>query len=250
MTDSKSQAFGIDFFLGGKDELLLYISKAMYGPYIYIVTPNVDHVVQFQENKDLREAYRTAGKRVCDSRILAPLLRSLGVNIKEVIPGSDLTLTLLQRANQEALTITLIGSSTEDVGKLRAFYPDVIFHHYNPPMGFINRVEEVQKCVDFIYTQKSHIILYAVGAPRQEILASMIDKERRTGVGLCIGASILFATGSLKRSPIWMQRARVEWLHRMLSEPRRLARRYIYDAVHIFPIYIKAKRAKSALEKV
>ncbi|MBH3438089.1 MULTISPECIES: WecB/TagA/CpsF family glycosyltransferase [Pseudomonas] len=245
-----SQAFGIDFFLGTKDELLKHISASLKKPYTYIVTPNIDHVVQFQENENLQKAYRTADKRVCDSRILSPLLKSLGVEVKEVITGSDLTVSLLKKADQEDLSITLIGSEEKDVVKLKALYPRIRLNHYNPPMGFINKPDEVQKCLDFIYANPSDLIFYAVGAPRQEMLASMVDATKRTGVGLCIGASILFATGSLKRAPVWMQKARIEWLHRMLSEPQRLVRRYVHDATHILPIYLKERSGRRSSEEV
>ena len=159
-----SQAFGIDFFLGTKDELLKHISASLKKPYTYIATPNIDHVVQFQENENLQKAYRTADKRVCDSRILSPLLKSLGVEIKEVITGSDLTVSLLKKADQEDLSITLIGSEEKDVVKLKAMYPRIRLNHYNPPMGFINKPDEVQKCLDFIYANPSDLIFYAVGA--------------------------------------------------------------------------------------
>jgi exopolysaccharide biosynthesis WecB/TagA/CpsF family protein len=250
MSNGASQAFGIDFFLGTKDELLAHISGNLRKPYTYVVTPNIDHVVQFQENENLQKAYRTADKRVCDSRILAPLLKSLGVEIKEVITGSDLTVTLLKKADLEKLSITLIGSSEKDVMTLKGLYPNIRLNHYNPPMGFINKPEEVQRCLDFIYGNPSDLIFYAVGAPRQEMLASMIDSSKRTGVGLCIGASILFATGSLKRAPTWMQKARIEWLHRMLSEPQRLVRRYFHDATHILPIYLKERSGRRSSEEV
>ncbi|TWI56591.1 exopolysaccharide biosynthesis WecB/TagA/CpsF family protein [Pseudomonas duriflava] len=244
MSSAVNQAFGIDFYLGSKDELLTHISGSLKKPYSYIVTPNIDHVVQFQENEKLQKAYRLADKRICDSRILAPLLKSLGIEVKEVITGSDLTVSLLKKANQEKLSITLIGAAEQDVDKLKALYPYIHLYHYNPPMGFIEKPEEVQKCLDFIYANPSDLIFYAVGAPRQEILASMIDSSRRTGVGLCIGASILFAVGSLKRAPLWMQKAKIEWLHRMCSEPQRLIRRYVHDAVHILPIYVKERSGR------
>ena len=244
MSDQRTQAFGIDFFTGTKEELLAAIDQDMHRPYSYIVTPNIDHVVQLQSNPDMRESYKRAGKRICDSRILLPILKSLGVSIPEVITGSDLTLSVLRKANDQRLSVVLIGASDTDVGKLRRMYPHMQLEHYNPPMGFINDPVETQKCVDFVLQHPSEFVLYAVGAPRQEKLARQIDSSQRTGVGLCIGASILFAVGTVKRAPQWMQKARLEWLHRMCSEPKRLAKRYVHDALSILPIYLKERSSR------
>ncbi len=63
-------------------------------------------------------------------------------------------------------------------------------------------------------------------------------------MGFCIGASISFATGTVKRAPRWMQNCRLEWLHRMLSEPRRLVGRYLHDAMFIVPAYRREKSAR------
>jgi len=63
-------------------------------------------------------------------------------------------------------------------------------------------------------------------------------------MGFCIGASISFATGSIKRAPRWMQMNKLEWLHRMFSEPRRLARRYLHDALFIVPAYLRERSAR------
>ncbi|MFW9674481.1 WecB/TagA/CpsF family glycosyltransferase, partial [Vibrio parahaemolyticus] len=74
-----------------------------------------------------------------------------------------------------------------------------------------------------------------------EILASSIESHERTGMGFCIGASISFATGSIKRAPVWMQNCKLEWLHRMLSEPKRLVKRYVHDALFIVPAFWREK---------
>ena len=114
------------------------------------MTPNVDHLAQLQDNPALREAYAKARLRLCDSRILQPLLQRLGVQIEEVIPGSDLTMDLLDWANREHLRIVLIGATEQECSKLRALYPCITVYHHNPPMGFINRPDEVQKALQFV----------------------------------------------------------------------------------------------------
>lgn len=244
MSSDSNEAFGVRFYTGGKAALLASIREAVSQPYSFVVTPNVDHLAQLQHNRELRDAYTKARWRLCDSRVLLPLLHRLGVTIEEVIPGSDLTMDLLDWANDERLRLVLIGATADECAKLRVLYPGIEVYHHNPPMGFINRPEEVQRCLQFINEHPSELVFYAVGAPRQEILAAAVSSRDRTGMGFCIGASISFATGSIKRAPKWMQMNKLEWLHRMFSEPRRLAKRYLHDALFIVPAYLRERSAR------
>jgi exopolysaccharide biosynthesis WecB/TagA/CpsF family protein len=104
-----------------------------------------------------------------------------------------------------------------------------------PPMGFIKSDDEVQKCVDFVAKTQAPLVFFAVGMPQQEILARHIaDHSQLRGIGLCIGASIDFLTGKQRRAPVWLQKIGLEWLHRLLSDPRRLASRYLIECPRIF----------------
>ncbi|WP_312570496.1 WecB/TagA/CpsF family glycosyltransferase [Stutzerimonas balearica] len=244
MSSKTNHAFGVDFYTGSKAALLATIREGVKQPYSFVVTPNVDHLAQLQNNPSLRNAYAKARLRLCDSRILMPLLHRLGVPVEEVIPGSDLTIDLLRWADRDGLSVVLIGATEAECARLRALYPRITLHHHNPPMGFINDPQEVERCLRFVREHPSELVFYAVGAPRQEILASSIESHERTGMGFCIGASISFATGTVKRAPRWMQNCRLEWLHRMLSEPRRLVGRYLHDAMFIVPAYRREKSAR------
>ena len=248
---SDTTAFGIKFYSGNKKALLGCIREGVKQPYSFVVTPNVDHLVQLQHDNALRDAYAKARWRLCDSRVLLALLDRLGVAIEEAIPGSDLTLDLLQWASDDGLRVVLIGCTTAETQKLQALYPGIDLYHHNPPMGFINNPEDVQRCLQFIRDNPSELVLYAVGTPRGEVLAAAIQPHERSGMGFSIGASIAFATGSIKRAPLWMRECKLEWLHRMCLEPRRLAKRYLQDAIYIVPAYWREKhsRHKASLAK-
>nr|WP_304664917.1 WecB/TagA/CpsF family glycosyltransferase [Stutzerimonas zhaodongensis] len=220
------------------------IREGVKQPYSFVVTPNVDHLVQLEHDVQLRDAYAKARWRLCDSRILLSLLTRLGVHLDEAIPGSDLTLDLLKWADAERLRVVLIGSVESEAEKLRALYPGIDLYHYNPPMGFIKNPEEVQRCLQFVRENPSELVLYAVGTPRGEVLAAATQPSERTGMGFSIGASISFATGTIKRAPKWMREYKLEWLHRMCMEPRRLAKRYWIDALYIVPAFLREKNAR------
>lgn len=236
-------AFDINFFNGSRDDLVQDVIHASERPFSYIVTPNVNHLVQLEHDEKLKHAYAAASHRTCDSRILKALLALLRKPVQEVIPGSDLTALLMGVAQRRAWRVCVIGAAVEDIAKMRTLYPNVTFLHHNPPMGFINRPDDVRACLDFVADNPAHLVVLSVGCPRQEMLARLIhDEGRSMGVGLCVGASINFISGRVKRAPLWMQKMSLEWLHRMCMEPKRLVKRYVGDAVQMLPIILRQFR--------
>ena len=203
-----------------------------------IVTPNVDHIVRFHSDSDFRSIYRKADLFVNDSRVLR-LLSSLGLQkINSLIPGSDLTEWLFNNLRPD-MKITIIGASSETVDVVKLKYNSSNINHYNPPMGFIENEREVEKCLNFCESNPSDIYFFAVGSPRQEFLANLLKERGGRGAFLCIGASILFLAGEEERAPVLMQRMSLEWLYRLIQDPKRLAKRYLVDGLRIFPIYLR-----------
>jgi len=242
------KVFDIEFYRGDKASLVRELSEASQNDYSYIVTPNVNHIVQLEHNKELRRAYSHASLRICDSKILLPVLNRLKANIAEAIPGSTLTESLVEVANREGWTITVIGCEDDVVSTLRGMYPNIVFNHHNPPMGFIDNPVEVERCVSFVVQHPARLIFFSVGCPRQEALALKVyESEQAVGVGLCVGASLNFLSGKIQRAPEWMQHLSLEWLHRICMEPRRLVKRYVVDAYKVFPIIVRQFKNKQSL---
>ncbi|WPO99088.1 WecB/TagA/CpsF family glycosyltransferase [Pseudomonas sp. HR96] len=243
------KVFGIDLYTGTLPEFVKELEVLSRGPYGYVVTANVNHVVMLEHDRHqgLIAAYQNATFRICDSRILLPWMNKLGANISEVIPGSTLTVAMLDVAQQQAWPITVIGCEDEVMDSLRAKYPAIRFNHYNPPMGFIKQPAEVEKTVDYVIAHPARLIIYSVGAPRQEELAlKVMERGGAVGMGLCAGASLNFVSGKVKRAPEWVQKLSLEWAHRILSEPQRLAKRYVVDLVRIIPIVSREMSARRA----
>ena len=236
---------GTRFDTGSIEEAICNILAETRGGFKYVVTPNVHHMVRLLEDPaTMQPLYERAWRVFCDSRVLSCLAWFSG-RMLPVITGSDLTAHLIARAAEQRLTIALIGPTAAACAVLRNRYPglNVVFH--TPPMGFIKSQAEVQKCVDFVVKTQAPVILLAVGMPQQEILARHIaDHPQARGVGLCIGASIDFLTGKERRAPVWLQKAGLEWLHRLLCNPRRLASRYLIECPRIFYlIYLKRRNS-------
>ena len=229
------------YFLGSRfdiesmEEAACSILTEMHGPFKYIVTPNVHHMVRmFEDPATMRPIYERAWRVFCDSRVLSRLALFTGHRLP-VITGSDLTADLIARAAKQRLTIAVIGPTAATCAVLGSKYPGLNVLVHTPPMGFIKSEAEVRKCVDFVVRAQAPLVFLALGMPQQEILAHHIaDHRQARGIGLCIGASIDFLTGGQRRAPVWVQKAGLEWLHRLLSDPRRLATRYLIECPRIF----------------
>lgn len=212
-------------------------------PYRYIVTPNVDHVVRLDaaraapDSKAILAAYEGAWLSLCDSRILARLARHDGLRLP-VVPGSDLTATLLREIARPGDRIALVGGDATTVAALAAIRGDLEFVQHVPPMGLRRNPAAVAEAAAFVAGSGARFALLAVGSPQQELVARAVSdmSGQARGTALCIGASIDFLTGRARRAPAWMQRAHLEWLHRLLSEPGRMWKRYLVEGPRIFAI--------------
>jgi N-acetylglucosaminyldiphosphoundecaprenol N-acetyl-beta-D-mannosaminyltransferase len=210
----------------------------------YVVTPNVYYLVRmFEDPATMRPQYEGAWRVFCDSRVLSRLARVSGLRLP-VIPGSDLTADLIALAAKHGLMIAVIGPTHAACARLQEKYPGLDIASHTPPMGFTRSELEVRKCVDFVVKAQAPLVFLAVGDPQQGILARRIaDHPRARGVGLCIGASIDFLTGAQRRAPVWVQKAGLEWSYRLLTNPRRFARRYLRDSPRIFYfVYLEWKK--------
>jgi len=219
--------------------------RAPEAPFAFVITPNVDHVVKLDAappDAEIRKAYAAAALRLCDSRIVAKLARMRGVDLP-VVPGSDLTAHLVTRIARPGDRICLIGGDAAMLGELRVLRPDLDIVQHVPPMGMLRKPEAMAEATAFVRDAKARFTLLAVAMPQQEILALRVAQAGgAVGVGLCIGASLDFLTGRKARAPLWMQKASLEWLHRLLSEPGRLWRRYLIEGPRIFVLTMRWRK--------
>ena len=241
---ARQSFLGVEFdAIDAEQALALVQSLARRSEFTYIVTPNADHVVRLAEKSPdqarFAASYRAAAKVLCDSRILAAIAARHDIELP-VVTGSDLTAALFKSGLGADVRIAIIGGTAELVEELRLRYPHPTYLHHAPPMGLLNDDRALDEIVDFVAGAKAQYVLFAVGAPQSEIAAHLCKESGRVaGVGLCIGASIEFLTGAKKRAPTWMQRLRLEWLFRLLSEPRRLGGRYLLGAVKLAQLYFR-----------
>ena len=209
--------------------------------FTYVVTPNVDHVVRLHRNSSdgrLWGSYRGAALCLCDSRVLAALARLSGLKLS-LVTGSDLTTRLLQPSLQMR-SAAVIGADEQLMEDLARRFPQVEWLHHAPPQGLLQNPRAQVDVVDFVERCHAPVFFFAVGSPQSELIcAQLARRDRARGVALCFGASLEFATGAKSRAPRWVRSVGLEWLHRLVSEPHRLWRRYLLDGPGIFLIWAR-----------
>jgi exopolysaccharide biosynthesis WecB/TagA/CpsF family protein len=213
----------------------------------YVVTPNAAHLVRLARDPALAAIYRGALLRLLDSRVVATASTALGLPAPRIAPGSDLTALLLARHLQRGDPITIVGLGAAWLPALVTRFGLTPPAHYNPPMGFASDRAAFAETVAFVLAHPARFVFLAVGSPQQETLAATIAATgRATGTGLCIGASLEFLAGAARRAPDWMQRSGLEWLFRLGSDPRRLARRYLVDSPAVFWLLLRSRLGRRA----
>jgi exopolysaccharide biosynthesis WecB/TagA/CpsF family protein len=236
---------GVDFAALAMPEVLsLLAARPADAPFAAVVTPNADHLVRLSRSPDLAPLYRDAGLTLLDSRVVAKLGRAMGIAVPPVVTGSDLTAALFATVIRPADRIAVIGGRAEAIGTLAARHGLTDVVHHDPPMGFEHDAAAFSRAVDAVRLARARFVFLAVGSPRQEKLAHAVMRAGdATGVGLCIGAALDFLTGAQARAPGWMQRAGLEWLHRLATNPGRLAKRYLVDDLPIVVLLAREARA-------
>ncbi len=225
--------------------------RAAGSPFKFVVTPNVDHLVRLQTEPDwVRALYKQAWLTVCDSRILELIAAISGEKIA-VTPGSDLTRHLLENSIDPNETVTVIGADAQTIAAVKARYGLQDVRWYEPPMGLRHNLLAVEQCAEFVSKNPARFVFFCVGSPQQEMIArACLRRGDCQGTGLCVGASLDFLAGKVRRAPKWMQRNRLEWLYRLLSEPKRMWRRYLVDGPKIAFVWWKWQAARAALRRV
>lgn len=201
-----------------------------------VFTPNVDHLMKLQRDPNFLRAYDIADYRICDSQILIYASRLLGTPIREKISGSDL-LPLFCKYHQhnEQIKIFLLGGSRGVAQHAQRRLNQmanrsIVVAAHSPSFGFEKNEAECQEIVRLINQSGANVLVVGVGAPKQEL---WIIKHRHqlpnVDIFLGLGGAIDFSAGAKPRSPQWMSEVGLEWLHRLISEPKRLWKRYLVD---------------------
>jgi N-acetylglucosaminyldiphosphoundecaprenol N-acetyl-beta-D-mannosaminyltransferase len=209
-------------------------------PMPYVVTPNMDHIVNLQSNSSFHDAYSEATLVLVDGKPVKAAMGMLGRKIPEVVPGSDLVPAIFDSVQEsDPITVFLLGAA-DGVAERAAANIDKrwsgvnVVGCYSPPFGFEKDQQEQDKMIDMISKIDPDLLVVGLGAPKQEVWVWKNRAYIKAGIALCVGATIDFLAGEKKRAPVFLRKLALEWLYRIYTDPKRLAKRYFHDAI-IFP---------------
>ncbi len=234
--------FGVDIDAVGMPQAVSIITDWVRGPQTacrYVVTPNVDHMVMLEHHAAFRAVYDDADLVLADGWPVVWAARLVARPLPGRVAGSDLVPALMQAAAACPLRVFLLGAApgvAERAARvIESRWPGAdVVGVYSPPLGFEHDEAENERILQRVEAAAPDLLVVGLGAPKQELWVHRHRDRIGAKAALCVGATIDFLAGERKRAPRWMRATGLEWLHRVLSEPRRLARRYARGA-WVFP---------------
>jgi N-acetylglucosaminyldiphosphoundecaprenol N-acetyl-beta-D-mannosaminyltransferase len=201
-----------------------------------IVTPNVDILRLCRRGAEARAHLAAATYVVADGMPLVWASRLRGTALPERVAGSSLIWTLSAAVAADRRSVYLLGGepgAADRAGEaLAARCPGLrVAGTGCPPPGFDTDPARLAAVCDQVVAARPDVVYVGLGFPRQERLIGRLAPALPDTWFVGCGAAIGFAAGTRRRAPRWMQRAGLEWLHRLGTEPTRLFRRYlVHDA--------------------
>ncbi|MEO6603789.1 MAG: WecB/TagA/CpsF family glycosyltransferase [Polyangiaceae bacterium] len=215
-----------------------------------VFTPNVDHVVQAEHDPRFRAAYDAVSLSLVDGMPLMWAARWLKTPLPEKISGSDLVLPLMRRAAERGHRVYFLGGAPGAAElakqKLLLELPQLKIVGVDAPRVNVDAPPEAQRAILERITQANpDLLLLALGAPKQEIWGHEQSPNLHGVVVIGVGASLEFIAGTVRRAPRWISNIGMEWLYRLLQEPRRLAGRYLLRDPQFFRIIARQLRSST-----
>jgi N-acetylglucosaminyldiphosphoundecaprenol N-acetyl-beta-D-mannosaminyltransferase len=214
----------------------------------YVCFANVHMTIEAYFNKDFSKMVNEADLVSPDGMPISKVIKLLYGIKQPRVAGMDVLPDILKKAEDNDLGVFFYGGTHEMLKKTKDFvdlkYPNLKMHTYfSPPFRNLNEEEEIL-IINKINDSNANIVLVALGCPKQEKwIARMKGKINACMLG--IGGALPVMIGIQKRSPKWMQKLSLEWLYRLIIEPKRLFKRYfITNSTFIYLVLLKLIKSK------
>jgi N-acetylglucosaminyldiphosphoundecaprenol N-acetyl-beta-D-mannosaminyltransferase len=202
----------------------------------WILTMNLDHLRRYVQSPGSYRLYETANIVTADGMPLLWASRAQGTPLPERVSGSDLILSLSAAAARCGLGIFLVGGSPgaaeRTAAVLRSRHPDLRIVGVNTDyFETAGESPEMDRLAGQIVASQPDLVFLGISSPKAERiverLTEQMDGRLPSAWWIGVGISFSFVAGLIPRAPRWMRRAGLEWAHRLMYEPRRLAKRYL-----------------------
>lgn len=209
----------------------------------YFCISNVHTTVMSYEDASYRKIQNEAVLALPDGKPLSVVCRKRGYPDADRVTGPDLMGEIFKCSHERGYTHYFYGSTPETLERLRERleedYRLPIAGMYAPPFRQLTE-EEDQQAVERINQARPDFIWVGLGAPKQERWM-YAHQGRVQGLMIGVGAGFDYFAGNIKRAPLWMQRCSLEWLYRLLQDPKRLFKRYLATNTKFLYLILKEK---------
>ncbi len=192
----------------------------------YVCCAAVNNIIEAQDSREYAVVMEQADLVTSDGMPLVWMLRALGLRQATRVYGPNLTLLVIQAAVSQKIPVAFYGGTPEVLRRLQERFPllDVVYGEappFRPPTA-----EEDAHTVESLTNSGARIVFVGLGSPKQDRWMQA-HRGRLPVIMLGVGAAFDFLAGTKSQAPQWMQRSGLEWAYRLLTEPRRLWRRYL-----------------------
>lgn len=214
----------------------------------YATLNSVHGIIESQKNHIIKQCINKSTFGLCDGRPLYWYLKNKKLNNIDHITGRNLMLKICEQAEKENKSVGLYGGSIESQNKcierLKTLYPNLnIDFKYSPKFIEFNQKEK-QDVIEKINISKIRFLFVCLGCPKQEVWMKNHEDELDCFM-IGVGAAVDYIAGTIKPPPEIITRIGLEWLYRLIIEPKRLYKRYFYIVPLFIYLIIRNKLFKS-----
>ncbi len=201
-------------------------------------------VMAAHHNDEVKAVYNKSDLVICDGVPIKWASQLLGAPLKERITGFDFFPIFIEECIRKHYGVFFMGASPGVVERLVEHYEFVspelkINGYYCPPMAARFSKEENERMIALINSSKADVLFVSLTAPKQDIWIQEHLNRLNVKVAMGVGAAFNSVIGNIRRAPVWMQQAGLEWFYRFLQEPGRLFKRYFVEAPPFIPLVVK-----------
>jgi N-acetylglucosaminyldiphosphoundecaprenol N-acetyl-beta-D-mannosaminyltransferase len=212
------------------------IGESLAGVGGYVVTPNLDNLQALSRDNELRRKALAAEVRIADGMPLLWASRIKGTPLPGRVAGSDLIFSLAEAMRAGRRTLFLLGGEPGTADRAAAVLRErsqglQVVGTYCPPQGYERSDEEMAEIRRHVVAARPDFVYVGLPFPKASGLIADLRQSLPATWFLGLGISFSFVCGDIDRAPGWMQKTGLEWVHRLIQEPRRLARRYLIDGL-------------------
>lgn len=210
--------------------------------FAHLIGVNADKILQMRDDPEMDSIVRRCEIINADGASMVMAAKKLGVALPERVAGIDLMWQLCQLADSRQYRVYLLGakgevvSATADV--LQEKYPNMNLVGYRD--GYFSE-DEFDLVVNQVSLYQPDIVFVGITSPKKERLIERFRELDAKGIYVGVGGSFDVISGNIPRAPMWMQRANLEWLFRMMQEPGRLAKRYVVGNIRFLKLLCQEK---------